>query len=184
MPILQDLLGGHWQSQGLECTGVHMTLEIDKHLISTLDSMAVVVLECGELTPRWDVHTPKGTTSVFVGMSDDLNHRVRHQRMLTKYMAWKQATAFTMVVELKEPDAMAAVYVSREKRRGLLRLIQRAPIRIGKDQWIDQPSMGLEMVDKLPVGPIALSSEEIKELESMFGPDSRSSTNPLRNTLK
>lgn len=93
---------------------------------------------------------------------------------LRTYMAWKQATAFTMVTELREPDCVAAFGVSYNAIYCCC-----VPLDIarpfaaetyGEVVWLPgERAIGDDILNLLPRSAKAISQEEISQMERAFG---------------
>ena len=59
-----------------------------------------------ELDPQIRVGTPTGDWAIAVTLPKSNRGRMEVLRELQTFMAWKQATSFTMATELRGPDAV------------------------------------------------------------------------------
>ena len=61
-------------------------------------------------------------------------------------------------------------YIAHSGSLGVMKTIQRNPISFGDEQWFDHQNIDPELLKLLPAGPVDLSPDTIRELESLFGP--------------
>ena len=94
---------------------------------------------------------------------------------LRTFMAWKQATAFTMVCELAEPDCVAAFGVSYQTMYcccvplGIAQLF--TVEAYGEPVWLADPKViGEDIRNLLPRGAKTINSEEMHQMKLAFGP--------------
>ena len=80
-----------------------------------------------ELDFQFRIATRQGDYAIAVTMPNDPHERSAMLRRVGTFMAWKQALAFSMAVELVEPDAIYCVGISPHERHGCLARITRAP---------------------------------------------------------
>lgn len=128
-----------------------------------------VVLSREEVVPRFRVISTEGDWTVFVPLPDDVAERERRMRLLHGFMAWKSATAFVMSTELKVPDVVLAVAVTREDVACACRPIIRKPLGVGAIAWLPPGSVGEEIVALLPRGCVELDTETEAALRRAFG---------------
>ena len=106
--------------------------------------------------PRFRVTTPDGDYRILMPLPDDMAKRERGMRLIAAFMAWKQASAFILASELKEPDAIVAI-------AAVMRLIRREPLSFGDDQWLEESEIGSEVVALLPSGSVSIDHETEEE---------------------
>ena len=118
--------------------------------------------------------TPHGDYHLAVTMpTDDHEHRAMMRRMQT-FMQWKEAAAFCLAVEIREPDAVYAVGISTREQVGCIARIRREPkpwraANFGAVEWLPQHSFDMTLAPLLPHTPRAMTPKEIAALEKWFG---------------
>lgn len=132
---------------------------------------ASIILGGEEIVPRFRVEMPDGTALVvFVPLPEDGSERRWRLGMVSAFMAWKGAVGFVMSTELKEPDGVVAVGVTREAVIGGLRLIARKPLMLSPVQWLERVAIGDDIPDLMPPREALLSDDMMRDLVRVFGP--------------
>lgn len=131
-----------------------------------------------EIDPQFRIATPEGDVALSITFPEDVAERRRMLERVRRFCAWKQALAYTMTFNLKEPNALMTVGVSRREVCGCVLRVSGeqggyAEESFGKPAWVTRDSLGDELVTLLPGKMMELSSEELKELELWFGPVGR-----------
>ena len=122
-----------------------------------------------EVLPRFRVTTPDGEYRILMPLPDDMAKRERGMRLMSAFMAWKQASAFILASELKVPDAIVAFAACRDGHAAVMRLIRREPLSFGDDQWLEENQIGPEVVALLPSGSVSIDHETKADLKRLFG---------------
>ena len=76
-----------------------------------------------EIDPQFRIATPDGDYWLAVTLPPDVTARAAMFRRIATFMAWKQATAFTLACELIEPDCVYCVGIAAHERHACLALI-------------------------------------------------------------
>ena len=140
-----------------------------------------------DVMPRFRVTAPDGEYRILMP-PDDMTIRKRGTRFMAKnpflqnllellkanpsegaFMAWKQASAFIMAGELKEPDAIAAYAVCCDGCTGVMRLIEREPLSFREKQWLDESTIDSQLVALLSSGETSIDRETEEDLKRLFG---------------
>jgi len=163
---------------------VQCRLYIDPmHLVDTMiDQIGTArrTLEDGRAwLPTWQIATPEGRYQLVTEFDAKApEQRERMLGLMSRFMAWKLATAFVMTSEVwlgpeikygGEP-ALLAVGVSRHERIGLLQRIRHLdPLTVTSPEWLRADQLD-EIYSSLLPGKISeIGLEEIAELTSIFG---------------
>lgn len=85
-----------------------------------------------DLAPQFRIASPEGDWWIGISLSADAEERKRELSLVSRFMAWKLAPAFTQAVELEEPAAVACVGCSHEDTIGYVSLIERKPLRFSE----------------------------------------------------
>jgi hypothetical protein len=83
-------------------------------------------------------------------------------------MAVHMATSFVMAIELQQPDASAAIAVSRHGCEGALQLITRSPLKFSDAVPLDAAQIGDEIPAMLPGKIEAVTPEQIAEVDQLI----------------
>jgi len=97
--------------------------------------------------------------------------RLGQLQLVSRFMAWKSALAFTQAIELEQPAAVACIGCSHSETVGFLSLIERGPLRFSEPIELSAGEIGEEVPALLPRGVIALTEADIAELKQYFGAD-------------
>lgn len=124
-----------------------------------------------DLDPQFRVATPEGDWWIGITLSANAEERKRQLCMVSRFMAWKLAPAFTQAVELMEPAAVACVGCSHDERIGYVSFIEREPLRFSEPILLAADQIGDEIPALLPRGSVSLTQAEIDELKRYFGAD-------------
>jgi hypothetical protein len=142
-------------------------------LADLLRAQRVILRIQDEIDPQFLIASPDGDWWIAMTLQPDLAARRRQMRLISKFMAWKLSSAFTMASELMEPDAVICVGVSHRERYGVLSRIERTPLRFLPEQWLAPEQLDPEVLAMLPHGASSLIASEIAELEQWFGPNGK-----------
>ena len=137
-----------------------------------LEELAIsedIVRKGVEVVPRFRVTTPDGDYRILMPLSDDMAKRERGMRLMGAFMAWKQASAFVLASELKEPDAIVAFAACRDGHAAVMRLIEREPLSFDDDQWLEESQIGSEVPALLRSGEASIDRETETDLKRLFG---------------
>lgn len=127
-----------------------------------------------EIDPQVRIATPEGDYTIAVTLPKDAYGRSVVLRVLSSFMAWKQALAFVWTSELMEPDSVYAVGISRAECHACLSRIRRSPApwtaaNFSPIEWLPESSIDPALLDVLPKGPRALTPKDVAACESWFG---------------
>jgi hypothetical protein len=91
-----------------------------------------------------------------------------------KFLAWKQAFAFTLASELVFPDAVQCVGITFHECHACLSRIAREPRpwtqqSFGPVEWLSPSMIGRDLLSLLPEVSLTLTIEEIAEVQAWFG---------------
>jgi hypothetical protein len=91
-------------------------------------------------------------------------------RRIATFMAWKQATAFSLACELTEPDCVYSVGNAAHQRHACLALIQRRPqpwtkANFGNVEWLPDASIDPVISALLPTAPRPLTPKDVAAAE-------------------
>jgi hypothetical protein len=143
-----------------------------KVLLEELGVSEAIVRDGHEVIPRFRIFTADGDFVILLPLSEDTADRHRRIQLVGHFMAWKMATSFVISGELHAPDAISSFFVGRGERAGLFRLIERGPpISFGEISPLGEGKVEAVLIALLPQREAAISSEEIAELERVFGDD-------------
>ena len=121
------------------------------------------------IDPQFRIATPEGDWVVVMTLPDDEKPRARRLQLVSDFMAWKAARAFTIANELKEPDCVYAMGVApMELHACLSRITRGAAPDFGPVEWLDGQE-GSDIPRLLPREPRRLSADRVKELRQVFG---------------
>jgi hypothetical protein len=119
---------------------------------------------------RFRIFTPEGQFVIFVPLADDSRERDRRMGLIAGFMAWRMALGFVLSAELEAPDAITSFVVTRSERRGIMRRINRgAAISFGATEELDAQNAGDDLLAMLPARESAITFEQQRELERVFG---------------
>ena len=124
-----------------------------------------------ELDPQFRIASPEGDWWIGITLSADAQERKRQLGMVSRFMAWKLAPAFTQTVELEEPSAVACVGCSHVETIGYVSLIERKPLRFSEPIAFAVDQIGDEIGALLPRGEVSLTQAEIAALKRSFAED-------------
>ncbi|OYW53676.1 MAG: hypothetical protein B7Z29_14580 [Hyphomicrobium sp. 12-62-95] len=124
-----------------------------------------------ELDPQFRIASPEGDWWIGITHSADAQERKRQLGMVSRFMAWKLAPAFTQAVELEESAAVACVGCSHVETIGYVSLIERKPLRFSESIALAVDQIGDEIAALLPRGGVSLRQAEIDELKRYFADD-------------
>ena len=140
-----------------------------------IDEMAMsegIVRDGNEVVPRLRIFTPEGQFVIFVQLPDDARERDRLMKLVARFMAWKMAIAFVLSAEMRSPDAITSFAVTRSERHGIMRRINRgAAISFADTEELDAQTAGDDLLSLLPGRKSAITFEQQRELERVFGED-------------
>ena len=122
------------------------------------------------IDPQFRMATPEGDWVIAITLPDGASQRAWRLALVSDFMTWKVAAAFTLVSELTTPDSVYAAGVSRTERHGCLSLITRKPaLDFGSVEWMDARSIGVEIPALLPPLARKIGPERIRTLRQWFG---------------
>ncbi|MGO8952718.1 MAG: hypothetical protein ACLPWS_21195 [Rhodomicrobium sp.] len=124
----------------------------------------------GGMDPQFHVMTPEGDFWISMPLADDPLECMRDLHKVSKFMAWKRATVFTVAGELTNPDAVYCFGGSHTDRIAALSTIERRPNRFSAPEWLPPEQVADEVLDLLPRSEVALDAAE---LDVYFGAHGR-----------
>ena len=127
-----------------------------------------------EIDPQFRIATPDGDYWLAVTLPPDVTARAAMFRRIATFMAWKQATAFTLACELIEPDCVYCVGIAAHQRYACLALIERRPqpwtkASFGTVEWLPDASIDPAVTALLPTAPRPLTPKDVSAAEKWFG---------------
>jgi hypothetical protein len=125
------------------------------------------------IDPQFRIATPDGDWWLAVTLPPEPQARAAHLAMVSDFMAWRMAAAFTLASELVEPDAVYCAGVSHRGFIAAAALITRKPLSIAKPRWLTPDELGQEVRALLPRGQRTMTQAKLKELETWFGLNGR-----------
>lgn len=135
--------------------------------------MRLMVRVQDEIDPQIRFASPDGDYALAVTLPGDEIGRRSFFALVAKLLAWKQALAFTLVTEAREPNVLMAVGVSRaEIACFAVRVPAVRPLTLeafGNIERLPGEAVGTEVSDLLPRGACAVSDADRQELERLFG---------------
>ena len=134
----------------------------------------LVVKVQDEIDPQLRIATPEGDYWIAATLPPDDYARRTIFRALGTFMAWKQASAFTLASELVEPDCVYCVGLAAGGRFACLSRIRRhprpwTPASFGAVEWLPAASIDPMIAELLPRGPRALTPKEVAACNAWFG---------------
>jgi hypothetical protein len=126
-----------------------------------------------EIDPQFRIASPEGDWWIGMTLANDLRERQQQMRLVSRFMQWKMAPAFTMASELAQPDAVYCIGVAHRECYGVMSVITRNPIEFAPEQWLSPAEIGDELPALLPKESVSLDARAIGELEHWFGSDGR-----------
>lgn len=131
-----------------------------------------------ELDPQLRIATPEGDIWIALTLPSDDDGRRTILRAMSTFMAWKQASAFTLASELIETDCVYCAGISAGERYACLSRIRRAPkpwtaANFGAVEWLPASSIDPAIAELLPKGPRPLTPKEVAAANTWFGKDGR-----------
>lgn len=127
------------------------------------------------LDPQIRIVMPQGGFRLTVTFPAENYGRFTVLRLLTLFMAWKQAISFTFASELTKPDAVVCIGVSQEERHACLARISREPqpltaANFDEVEWLPDTAIDPALAGLLPSGAHAITAKDMAALEKWFGP--------------
>jgi len=127
-----------------------------------------------ELDFQFRIATPQGDYAIAVTMPNDPHERSAMLRRVGTFMAWRQALAFSLAVELVEPDAVYCVGISARARHHCQSRITRTPkpwtkANFGPVEWLPESAIDPALAELLPVQPRPLTPKEVAAADKWFG---------------
>jgi hypothetical protein len=143
---------------------------LKKVLLEEMGVSEAIVRDGHEVIPRFRIFTADGEFVVLMPLSGNAADRHRRIRLVGHFMAWKMATGFVISGELHAPDAISSFFIGRHEREGLFRLIERGPaISFSEIRALGEGEVEAALISLLPQRETALTSDDIAELERVFG---------------
>lgn len=134
--------------------------------IAELERSCAIIKDGYEVVPRFVVECPEGDFVVFCPLQGDEAERVKRMEIVKKLLAGKMATAFVFSGEMKEPDVVSAVAVTKDRVFAHYKGMTRSPLRFVAEGTLNgRDEVGDEIPDMLPTGKSEVSAGEIAELE-------------------
>ena len=129
------------------------------------------------IDPQFRIATPEGDWALAVTLPDDARQRARRLQLVSDFMAWKAARAFTITSELHEPDCVYAMGVAMSELHACMSRITRhgggvqgtgPAVDFGAVEWIDEQA-GSDIPQLLPRIPRKLDADRLRILRRFFG---------------
>ena len=126
------------------------------------------------MDPQFRMATPEGNFHLALVLPVDDYERKAMFRRIASLMAFKMAAAFTLAVELVEPDCLTCVGVSHSEVQTCALDITRAPrpwtaSSFGALEWLPRSSISAEILDLLPRGRHEVTAKDIAAMDKWFG---------------
>ena len=125
------------------------------------------------IDPQIRIGTPEGDYWLALMLGDAPQQYEYRMALIKDFLAFKQAVSFIWVSELKEPDAVVSIGVTRETTIGMMSVISRTPLDFSKPVLLQAEQIDDAMAAMLPRGAMSLSKSRIQLLETWFGPNGR-----------
>ena len=125
------------------------------------------------IDPQIRIGTPDGDYWLAIMLGDSPKQYEYRLDLIKDFLALKQAISFIWVAELKEPDAIASIGVTRDTTIGMISLIARTPLDFSKPSLLASNQIDDQMAAMLPRGASSLGKTRIKLLDTWFGPEGR-----------
>ena len=120
------------------------------------------------------IATPEGDYHLSVTMPKDDYERKAMLRRLETFMQWKQASAFTLAVEVEKPAAIYATGISKAERVNCIAQFRHQPkpwtaANFGEIRWLPESAIDSALIAVFPAQLRALTPKEVSALEKWFG---------------
>ena len=136
-----------------------------------------------QIDPQFRIASHEGDWWIGMTLEDNLENRKRQMQLVSRFMAWKLAPAFTMASELKVPDAIYCIGVSYDECHGVMSLITRNPTKFSEEGWLTRAQIGDEVPSLLPRGSLTVDARDIAEFDEWFGPGGKFPAVKIGNEL-
>lgn len=152
-------------------------MELQPVMLRQLANAQNIVSKGAEVVPAWAIYSPEGDYLLFTRFDPAKpDQPQRALNLIRRFMVWKMATAFVMVSEIwldgkaTREEALLAVGVSRSMKIGALQRITHTPSVVFADvEWVPAEALDTLLTTLLPSRSETLTTEEVRELESVFG---------------
>ena len=136
-------------------------------------AVRLIIKTQAELDWQFRFATRSGDHAIAVTMPGDPARQLVLDHIRTLFL-WKQATMFTVSLELLQPDAVAVIGVSRNDRLGCLTRVRRTPrpwtaANFGPLEWLGSSSIDPAFSSLLPLGYQPMTPQSISALQPWFG---------------
>lgn len=131
-----------------------------------------------EIDPQFRIATPEGDYWLAVILPGEAGERNAMLRWIGTFLAWKQATAFTLASELVDPDCVYCVGIAGRERHACLARIRRhpkpwTPANFETIEWLPDASIDPAIAAMLLDCPRSMTPKEVAAAEQWFGKDGR-----------
>lgn len=131
-----------------------------------------------EIDPQFRIATPEGDYWLAVTMPGEGTERTAMLRRIATFLAWKQATAFTLACELADPDCVYCVGIAGCERHACLARIRRhpkpwTPANFDAIELLSDASIDPVIAALLPDRPRPMTPREVAAAEKWFGREGR-----------
>lgn len=131
-----------------------------------------------EIDPQFRIATPEGDYWLAVTLSGEATERNSMLRRIGTFLAWKQATAFTLACELSDPDCVYCVGIAGRERHACLARIRRhpkpwTPASFDTIEWLPDASIDPVIGALLADRPRSMTPKEVAAAEKWFGKGGR-----------
>ena len=131
-----------------------------------------------ELDPQFRFATPEGDFALALLLPDDKVGRKWMYERLRRFCAFKQVIAFTMTANIEEPEALVTLGVGMDGVLCCMSVIEGEKgyydeNSFGRAMWLPREAVGEDIMAVLPRGAMALSENDLVELEEWFGKDGK-----------
>jgi hypothetical protein len=123
-----------------------------------------------QIDPQFRIASPEGDWWIAMTLSSDIEERHEQMQMVSRFMRWKLAPAFTVASELQVPDAVYCFGATHREWHAVVARIVRDPIKFAAEEWLTREQVGDEYMRLLPKGSSTLDARELAELNEWFGP--------------
>jgi hypothetical protein len=137
-----------------------------KDILSALSISREIVRSGHDVTPRLELFTPTGNHLLMMPLPDDEDDRAACFHLARLIMIWQAVHGFILSSELKKPDALSVLLVTRDQVVGTIQRIERIPLSFGEVQWLDRGGAAGELSALLPPKTLQLSQADADVIES------------------
>ena len=127
-----------------------------------------------EIEPQWRIASPSGDWHLAITLPPETHERLQILEHIARFMAWKQATSYTLASELAEPDALYCAGISRTGHCACWSTITRHPkpwtkAIFGEVAWLPEHVIDPTLSGLLPEPDSRVSDADSLKLQRLFG---------------